>query len=897
MAYSLIPALILSLLSTYPSKSAAFGVIKQNTNEKLHKTTPFHTTTPTSLLSTAYDISLYDDDDQNPFTTNSNPLAAEPNTKLILGINKYSHDTALCAADAATGKVLFALSKERLSRKKADSGNIATLVETCLNQLELNLDDIIKVVVNNHHHRVLPMEESFAKMEWEDGMGINGGAEGGYIDEENLLSHAEKWELSHHLAHAYSVASQCPFDTGMVVVMDGMGETYRAMKAAKEEKYVTDLMFEGEFQCIPSDIKERSGMSVFDWREAESVYEFVKNNDGLSVKPIFKRFVEEKTPPTLYNHGFHDMESVGALYSRASSHIFGNWNVCGKVMGLAPWAGYVWRNVEKDGGDIVAKNSPHSIMEGSLYEESGNPFRVDQSSMLGIPFFARLDPDLFDKDGLMIRKRRFDFDDNETIKLKDRNEEERRPKQLPTAAALDSIALSAKIQEDLELTVLDFVKHFKDTTNQDNLCLAGGVALNSVLNGRISRELGFKKIFIPPYPGDDGIAVGCCAYGIYGNTAFSKGHKELPQMWSKPLSPYLGPLYSNDEIKDEIENAAPWLEVDFVSNDYDRFEQMVDEMESGGIIAWYQGRSEFGPRALGHRSILADPRKNGVARFLNERVKKRETFRPFAPSVLAEEVGDWFEIRSDIEDLNFSPFMSMTAKVKQSKRDKIPAVTHVDGSSRLQTVTSDSEPLYYNFISTFFERTGVPMVLNTSFNTLPGEPIVESPKDAIRSFLCSMGGIDMLIMGDYVIKRKSADVRRLLGEKSDDGITLPPRFPRRAGPIHFESKFTVDKIGSATSNTTAPIETITRVRMPDSPMHNEKEGGWFTLLDDFEGQLLGVCDGSVGVNDIFSQYYVDTIESNAENIENDEEGELRDSLFGNILERLVRLYENTLISF
>jgi hypothetical protein len=240
-------------------------------------------------FSTPFDASFYDDDEEsaNPFTSNLNSLAVAPNTEIVLGLNKYSHDTTLCAADASSGKVLFAMSKERLTRKKHDSGNVATLVEECLDQLELDLDNVVKVVVNNHHHRVLPMEASLSHMEWETGLGINGGSEGGYTDEENLLYEADLTEISHHLAHAYSAACQAPFNDGLVMVMDGMGETYRSMKAAiesKDERYVSDILFEGEYECIPNDISERSKSSVFDWREAESAYEFKKSAEGISVK-------------------------------------------------------------------------------------------------------------------------------------------------------------------------------------------------------------------------------------------------------------------------------------------------------------------------------------------------------------------------------------------------------------------------------------------------------------------------------------------------------------------------------------------------------------------------------------------------------------------------------------
>lgn len=243
----------------------------------------------TPLFSSPFDASFYDDDEDtaNPFTTDLNSLAVNPNTNIILGLNKYSHDTTLCAADATTGKVLYAMAKERSSRKKNDSGNVASLVEDCLDRLELDLDNVVKVVVNNHHHRVLPMESSVQRLEWETGMQINGGSEIGYTDEENLLFEADQIEISHHLAHAYSAACQAPFNEGLVMVMDGMGETYRAMRAAKnknEKQYVSDLLFEGQYECIPKDIMEKSQSSVFDWREAESAYEFKKTSEGISVK-------------------------------------------------------------------------------------------------------------------------------------------------------------------------------------------------------------------------------------------------------------------------------------------------------------------------------------------------------------------------------------------------------------------------------------------------------------------------------------------------------------------------------------------------------------------------------------------------------------------------------------
>jgi predicted NodU family carbamoyl transferase len=215
--------------------------------------------------------------------------------RIVLGINKYSHDASICAADANSGEVLFATSKERHTRNKNDGGDVANLVEMCLDELDADLDDVVGVVMNNHHHRILPHEGNVEHVEWESGLGINYGRHdddgGGYADEYNLLSSIDdKIELSHHLAHAYCVSSQCPFDAGMIVIMDGMGETYRTMRRAirdADDSYVSDLTLiasssdgDSVVQFVPHDIEERAMYGIYDWREAESVYTFVKDRVG-----------------------------------------------------------------------------------------------------------------------------------------------------------------------------------------------------------------------------------------------------------------------------------------------------------------------------------------------------------------------------------------------------------------------------------------------------------------------------------------------------------------------------------------------------------------------------------------------------------------------------------------
>jgi predicted NodU family carbamoyl transferase len=842
-------------------------------------------------------------------------LACPPNTKLVIGLNKYSHDASLCAADAKTGKVLFAVSKERLTRRKHDAGNAARMVEACLDALDLNYDDdcIQTVVMNNHHHRILPLERNRKHMEWEMGLGINGGSEEGYDDEYNLVSLAENKkciELSHHLAHAYSTATQAPFDRGMVVVMDGMGESFRTMLQAQvnnDSTYVSDLSFAPSsgrfaFDCVPSNISEQAQSSPFDFREAESVYVFEKKNHTMDLRPVFKRFTPENSPPTLYNHGFENMDSAGALYSRASSHVFGDWNACGKVMGLAPWVHHTWKNLI--GKTFTPEELKTPIMWGTLYsDDDDKKFHQDKDIIAGMPLISRMDTDLFDSQGNVVPKRRYDFDDNDSSINDSGSSNKERQSRLPTKVALEAISLAHRIQIDLEDVLMDFVRHFKEKLQEENLCIAGGVGLNSVLNGKLSRELGFKKTYISPYPGDDGIAVGCCAYGLFGNEVLDKDYTreehtniERPPVWTSPLSPYLGPDPSDREMKAAIEKASPWLEVETVLDEDARIRIAAKEIEVGGVVAWYQGRSELGPRALGHRSILADPRKKGLVRFINQHVKQRESFRPFAPSVLVEHASDWFDLGVEDEEdgnANVSPYMSLTAMVRSEKREKIPAVTHVDGSSRLQTVTPESEPLYHKLITKFYELTGVPMVLNTSFNTLPGEPIVESPKDAIRSFLSSMGSIELLVMGDYVIKRKKANLKSLLGEtdKAGNALLREPVCPKRTGPCKFETTFDAceDEMDADT------IITHTRVRMPQRPMHDDRTGEWFDLLDELEGELLSVADGTNTLNDFLAQYTA--VKKDQESAISQSREEETQTLVQNIIYRLVRLYESTLISW
>lgn len=299
--------------------------------------------------------------------------------------------------------------------------------------------------------------------------------------------------------------------------------------------------------------------------------------------------------------------------------------------------------------------------------------------------------------------------------------------------------LAHRMQRDLEVTVADFISNLIDQTGEQNLILAGGVALNSTMNGILSSMEKVGRVYVPPYPGDEGIAVGCAYFGLLFSS-LSKGMR----LQQTPLvaMPYLGKRYSREEFITAMRCFSPWLQFRLGNST----EEAASELTRGKVVAWFHGRSEFGPRALGNRSLLADPREENMIDHLNKMVKRRESFRPFAPTVMAEYASQWFEHGHQ----EASPFMSMTKRARQ--QHLIPAVVHIDGTSRLQTLTEEQNPEFYSLIENFYKRTGIPMVLNTSFNTA-GEPIVESPADAIKAFLRT-AGIDSLVFPGFVATKR-----------------------------------------------------------------------------------------------------------------------------------------------
>jgi len=592
---------------------------------------------------------------------------------LTLGLNQYTHSAAACLLDRH-GHALFLGEKERLTRKKHDGGDTADLVAHALESVGAELADIGLVVANNHLFRIDRFHETLA---WATALYQYRES---YLAPTNLLPGVERLELSHHLAHAWSVLPYCPFEDGLVVVMDGMGSTLHEM-GLPGSGYRSELALPqaASFQSYPPGLEAGAGReAAFGWREGESVFDLA---DGQLTRR-WKRWIAEPTPTLLHNYGFENMESLGAVYSRVAMHIFGDWNHCGKVMGLAPWAAN-WAP------DIPRR----PVMSGPLED-----LQVDWPRLRAEPA----------------------------------------PHAWSQEAARPGFArLAADVQADLEDIVLAFLARMREQSGARNLAFVGGVALNSTLNGRITREAGFEQVWIPPYPGDQGLAVGCAAYGY--------AKRQAPPSAKLPtLSPYGGKELTDSDLEDALARFGPWLEEAELGTQT-LVEVLAEALADGQVVGLCRGRSEFGPRALGHRSLLADPRDGDMIARINQAIKKREGFRPFAPTVLAAEVPFWFE------DSSPSPYMSLTVGVRPSQAPRIPAVVHQDGSARLQTLEPGAEPFFESLLEAFRERTGVPMLLNTSFN-IQGEPIVETPTDAAWSFL--RAELDLLVLGERLFRRR-----------------------------------------------------------------------------------------------------------------------------------------------
>ncbi|MGY3615099.1 carbamoyltransferase family protein [Bradyrhizobium sp. USDA 10063] len=567
----------------------------------------------------------------------------------VLGLNTYDHDVSACLL--RDGAIAFAIAKERITREKHASGFHKEAIDYCLKAEGITLDDVDLVVSNCY---ILPVPELEERLIYQDMAGFLPYPERQEAAKYPLFrsTSSKVASVSHHLAHAYSAFAVSPFDEGAVMVVDGVGN------------YQSDVM---------ENYPNADAVSPLA-RESESYYHFA----GEKLECLKKVFMEPSRG--MLSDEFYNMPGLGALYSRVSSYVFGDWNKCGELMGLAPYG-------RREQVKHLLDMSDGKLHVPPWTSEFREPYLLDSGSW-------------------------------------EKN---------PAMRHWEDIAW--RVQDDTENVLLARARWLREATGAKNLCIAGGVALNCVANGRIAREAGFENVWIQPAAGDDGTAIGCAYYGwleiLKRRRSFVMEHA------------YVGRPYSDAEVAAALQKFLVRVQVNARRSD-DICRDTAKLLADQRVIGWFQGPSEFGPRALGNRSLIADPRRAEMKDILNSRVKHRQAFRPFAPIVLAERMKEVFEGEED------SPFMLIAKPVRPEWRDKIPAVVHVDGSARVQTVREATNPRLYRLLKEFEALTGVPVLINTSFN-VKGEPIIETPEDAVNCFLTT--GVDNLILHDTIVSK------------------------------------------------------------------------------------------------------------------------------------------------
>ncbi len=591
----------------------------------------------------------------------------------ILGISAYYHDSA--AALLVDGEVVAAAQEERFTRKKHDSRFPEHAVRYCLAEAGLSLGDVEHVVFYDKplvkFERLLETYLSYAPK----GLRSFVAAMPVWLKEKLYLKATLKKEIQdiaggkdrpvpqllfaeHHQSHAASAFYFSPFDSAVVLCLDGVGE------------WATTSAWQGN------------------GNELNALWEIdFPHSLGL----LYSAFT--------YYTGF-----------RVNSGEY-------KLMGLAPYG---------------EPKYVDTILDNLLDLKEDGTFRLDMS------YFNYCT-------GLTMTNSKFD-------KLFGGP-----PRQAEGELTQKDMDIAASIQVVTERVVLRLATTLQKETGEKNLCLAGGVALNCVANGRLLREGPYENIWIQPAAGDAGGALGAAAIVWHQKL----GNERKVNGVDKMRGSYLGPGFDADEIKSQLDEYGAVYER---PGDTELFAKAAEILEHENVIGWFQGRMEFGPRALGGRSIVGDPRSSKMQSVMNLKIKYRESFRPFAPSVLAERASDYFDLDAD------SPYMLIVAPVRENlrramseeeqgrfgidklnvKRSELPAITHVDYSARVQTVHAETNPRYHALLKAFDARTGCGVLVNTSFN-VRGEPIVATPADAYRCFMRTE--MDYLIVDDFILAK------------------------------------------------------------------------------------------------------------------------------------------------
>ena len=631
----------------------------------------------------------------------------------ILGINAYHGDAA--AALIKDGRIVAAVEEERFNRVKHCAGFPAESVRYCLRAAGIGIEEVAHVGVSRdpsaHLHKKILFAASRAAKQI-----------GGRRQEAGAGGRKQKAVGSRQAAgEAYVVELQ---EAGIGKEGNGRGEEgngsngrglgiFRQVKdrlnnAAKVRDLKDDLAralgaSKGSLRAQFHNIEHHRAhlassfyVSPFDRAALLSIDgfgDFVSTmwavGEGNSIKVLDQ--VE-------YPH------STGIVYTATTQFLgFPHYGDEGKVMGLAPYGKPRYIEEFRDMIRTGERGQFRLNLDYFRHHAEGVDMTWDQGS----PVIGRIFSDEF--------VRTFGRAREPDAPLTDREHD-----------------IAASLQLRLEEVGFHVLNHLHSETGLTDLGLSGGVAYNSVMNGKILLNTPFRRVYVQPAAGDSGTALGVC-YEIHHST-LKKSRGEVM------LGAYTGPEFTNEEIQAELQISDLRFET---YSDTELTARAAQDVADGLVVGWFQGRMEFGPRALGNRSIVVDPRRAEMKDILNERIKKREPFRPFAPSILKERIADYFE------QSHPAPTMLMVYQVRVERRGEIPAVTHVDGSGRLQTVSREVNPRYYQLISDFNQLTGVPVVLNTSFNE--NEPIVCTPRHAIDCFLKTR--MDVLYVGNHAVRR------------------------------------------------------------------------------------------------------------------------------------------------
>ncbi|HEV8371332.1 MAG TPA: carbamoyltransferase C-terminal domain-containing protein [Pyrinomonadaceae bacterium] len=639
---------------------------------------------------------------------------------IILGINAYHGDAA--AAIIRDGKLIAAVEEERFNRFKHCAGFPIQAIKYCLDIAAVSINDVDHIGISRdpsaHLHKKILFAATRAARQ---------AAGGGWLDQERRGDGATGRKgdmveqdfdisldpvLSGAVPANVAVSPTHPVSPSQDNGNGGPGIFRQIKDRLSNAAKVRDLKDELARQLqLPTNQIRAQFHNIEHHRAHLASAFFVSPFENAALLSIdgFGDFIS-----TMWGVGTGNSievlgqveypHSAGIVYTATTQFLgFPHYGDEGKVMGLAPYGQprfiEEFRNIIK-----TAENGQFRLnLDYFRHHAEGVEMTWDKGS----PAIGRIFSDEF--------VRTFGPARTSGTELTDREKD-----------------IAASLQLRLEEVAYHLLNHVHERTGLTDLGLAGGVAYNSVMNGKILLHTPFRRIFIQPAAGDSGTALGVC-YQIY-NGRLQQRRRQVME------GAYTGPEFSTTEIKRTLD--ASELKYEEYS-DREVTQRAAKDIADGLVVGWFQGRMEFGPRALGNRSILVDPRRAEMKDILNDRVKKRESFRPFAPSILEERVGDYFE------QTHPAPTMLMVYQIKEERRHEIPAVTHVDGSGRLQTVSRQVNERYYQLISDFNDLTGVPVILNTSFNE--NEPIVCKPQEAIECFLKTR--MDVLYLGNLVVRR------------------------------------------------------------------------------------------------------------------------------------------------